>query len=100
MIQSRRAFLRGAGAVLITAPAIVRAASLMPVKAMSTHEELMALLYARMRECERLTREMMNRNLYGDLCDITRQAFVPRLFTQIYAHSPLEMLVTSAPASD
>lgn len=32
MITSRRAFITGLGATLITAPAIVRAGSLMPVK--------------------------------------------------------------------
>ena len=35
MIQSRRLFLWGAGAALITAPAIVRASSLMQVKQMA-----------------------------------------------------------------
>jgi hypothetical protein len=34
MISSRRNFLLGAGAALLTAPAIVRSASLMPVKQM------------------------------------------------------------------
>ena len=34
MIQSRRSFLWGAGAALITAPAIVRASSLMQIKQM------------------------------------------------------------------
>lgn len=34
MITSRRTFLTGLGAALITAPAIVRAGSLMPVKQM------------------------------------------------------------------
>lgn len=34
MIQTRRGFIAGLGACLITAPAIVRAGSLMPVKVM------------------------------------------------------------------
>lgn len=54
---SRRGFLTGFGAVLITAPAIVRAGSLMPVKVFEsrmTVEELLAqhILYNRNSEQE------------------------------------------------
>lgn len=64
MITSRRSFLTGLGAVLITAPAIVRAGSLMPVKVMP------------------------QMSLYEELTVVTRQAFIPRLFVQVYTASP------------
>lgn len=77
MIQtSRRSFLVGAAATLITAPAIVRAASLMPVKAMPT---LLTL-----EDYERRILAPM----YEQLADITRRAFVPRLHVQLYVASP------------
>jgi hypothetical protein len=40
LLTSRRGFLTGLGAVLVAAPAIVRAGSLMPVKAMIETSEL------------------------------------------------------------
>ena len=86
IVSSRRGFLTRLIS-FVAAPAIVRASSLMPVKAlprMLTHEETMALL------CQ---------NLYGELSEVTRKAFVPRLFAQIYMRAPLggvdlERLVT------
>ena len=66
MIPSRRHFILGASATLITAPAVVRAASLMPVKVMPTEDALQALLAKRIAEAERLTREWMTYALYGD----------------------------------
>jgi hypothetical protein len=80
LITSRRSFITGLAA-LVAAPAIVRAASLMPVKAMPTAEELYRL---RMDEAYRITRENLSRSLYGDLVSATRRAFVPRLHVQIY----------------
>ena len=64
---SRRGFIAGLGA-LIAAPAIVRASSLMPVKALPAGSSCLSL--------------------YAELCDVTRKAFVPRLFIQLYAASP------------
>lgn len=43
---SRRSFLAGLGAVLVTAPAIVRAASIMPVKMMPVQGIVQELCYA------------------------------------------------------
>jgi hypothetical protein len=68
IIQSRRGFISGLGALFVAAPAIVRAASIMPVRAIRepTIEEINALLRARMDEAYRVTRESMARLLYGD----------------------------------
>lgn len=76
MIQSRRTFLTGLSASIIAAPAIVRAASLMPVRGIVQpimSPETIALAP----------------DLYSQLCDVTRRAFVPRLFVQVYDVSPL-----------
>lgn len=40
------------GLALLAAPAIVRASSLMPVKALSRHDQIMALLESRIRHAE------------------------------------------------
>jgi hypothetical protein len=65
--QSRRGFIAGLGALFVAAPAIVRAASIMPVKAIRqpTIEEISRLLHARMEEAYRITREQMARELFG-----------------------------------
>lgn len=72
MISSRRKFLTGLGAVLITAPVIVRAGSLMPVKAMAAETDIYALLAARIREATRIMRLNMTSILYGDPVDPAR----------------------------
>lgn len=74
---NRRSFLTGLTS-LIAAPAIVRVASIMPVKAMPSAEEAYAALA-----------KGMSNNLYGNLIDSTRAAFVPRLFVEIYRADPL-----------
>lgn len=89
MTPSRRSFLAGLGATLITAPAIVRAASLMPVKVMPSEVDLQALLNARMNECYEIMRKNMTHNLYGDLAQTTRDAFVPRLYASAYEYEEL-----------
>ena len=66
MILPRRSFLLGAAASLIAAPAIVRAASLMPVKQMRTVEDIYALLAERINEAHRLMAESLSRTLYGE----------------------------------
>jgi hypothetical protein len=71
LTPSRRSFITGMAA-LIAAPAIVRASSLMPVRGIIMDA---APQYAA-------------GSLYGELCAVTRQAFVPRLFVQIWASSP------------
>ena len=65
MIQSRRSFLIGAAATLITAPAIVRASSIMPVKAMPTDAELLVLLKRQLDEMVRVTAQAVANSLYG-----------------------------------
>lgn len=77
---SRRGLI-GSLISLAAAPAIVRASSLMPIKAMLSDAELLQL---RLNAAYAVARENMNRQLYGDLVDITRKAFAPRLFVQLY----------------
>ncbi len=72
---SRRGFLAGVGAALITAPAIVRASSLMAVKAMEDEFGL-----------ERLITESPTWPFDSALI---RRAFLPRLFVQLYEQSPI-----------
>ena len=66
MIIERRKFLIGAAASLIAAPAIVRAASLMPVKAMPAVADLEALLKQRIIEAQVAVVKNMTWCLYGD----------------------------------
>lgn len=75
IVSSRRGFLTGLIS-FVAAPAIVRASSLMPVKALPlelTHEETVALL---------------RQDLYSELSAVTRKAFIPRLFAQVYKGAP------------
>ena len=72
MIQSsRRSFLTGLASI-IAVPAIVRVSSLMPIRGIIMNSVLM-------------TRGVP---VWADLCDVTRQAFVPRLFIQLYETDP------------
>jgi len=71
--MDRRSFLRGALSAL-AAPAIVKCTSLMPVRGI-----IMPVRPVLIRS-----------TVYEDLVDITRRAFVPRLFLQLrYDESPL-----------
>lgn len=70
---SRRGFLAGLGAVLITAPAIVRASSIMPVRQM--------LILGPGDRMPYLASPM-------DIAAVTRRAFMPRIYVQIYEQSP------------
>lgn len=73
---SRRGFLSGLGAALITAPAIVRATSLMPVKALEQDIGLEALIDPGNTYPEDATLEK--------LIAVTRRAFVPRLYVHLH----------------
>lgn len=72
MITSRRSFLTGLGAALITAPAVVRASSLMPVRGL-------------VMPVEQPLSIVMAPDMYAALCDATRRAFLPRLYDRITA---------------
>ncbi len=72
---TRRGFITGLGAFFCAAPAIVRATSLMPVRALEDCEFEYSGFYS-----------VFDRRA---LADVTRTAFVPRLFVQLYAASPL-----------
>jgi hypothetical protein len=74
---SRRGFLVGLGALF--APAIVRVESIMPVKALDVFETFSPLPVGQLPK-------MLS--LYEGLAAVTRQAFVPRLFVQMYFASP------------
>jgi hypothetical protein len=65
LLTSRRSFLIGLGAVLMAAPAIVRAGSLMPVRAepLLTIEKLLQL---HIDDCARVMGENISRIIYGD----------------------------------
>ena len=87
MTPSRRSFLTGL-ASLIAAPAIVRVTSLMPVKAMPSVEDINALLKARMDECYRITAQNLSDALYGNLTNMTRAGFAPRLHIKLVGDWP------------
>ena len=81
IVSSRRGFLTRLIS-FVAAPAIVRASSLMPVKALSAGKIPQGAF-----------------TLYDELSEVTRQAFVRRQFIQIYMRAPLggvdlERLVT------
>ena len=65
MLQ-RRGFLTGLWSALVCAPAIVRASSLMPVKAVAVDNSaaIMALLNRRMAEAERALIENINASFF------------------------------------
>lgn len=65
--------------MFVAAPAIVRAASIMPVKAIDVAEFEWSPFYT----------AYPVGSLYGELTEMTRAAFVPRLFQQIYFASPI-----------
>jgi hypothetical protein len=65
MISSRRGFLAGLVASAFAAPAIVRAASLMPVKAMPPVETLEELLRARMDDAYRVVARNIAAIMFG-----------------------------------
>lgn len=64
MSLSRRGFITGL-TLLVAAPAIVRAASLMPVKSMPNTVTL-EMLQQRMNAAYKVYSEALTRNLYGD----------------------------------
>ena len=71
---------------VLAAPAIVRAASLMPVRALSTvdWEGLATIPYL-----------LPGNGIpagWGPLCDVVRRALVPRLYVQVYKNPPLAYL--------
>lgn len=68
----------------------MRAGSLMPVKQMPSMEDLQALLRRRVDDAYSVMRDNLNRSLYGDLTEITRKAFLPRLHVQVYEWSSIE----------
>jgi hypothetical protein len=75
---ARRTFLAGLGALLVTAPAIVRATSIMPVKAYEPIDsnEIMRLLEQRLEHAqqilERNIKEYIDREVYGTRSNGTR----------------------------
>jgi hypothetical protein len=77
MSVSRRLFL-GHLFSAFAAPAIVRAGSLMPVKALDP------ILFA-----QNPWGTLLDPSLYGELVAVTRQIFVPTLFVQTYKAMPL-----------
>lgn len=66
MNLSRRKFFAGLAAA-IAAPAIVKASSLMPIKAVKVmpEEEILRLLQQRMADAHRVFADMMAQNLYS-----------------------------------
>lgn len=89
MILARRKFLTGLAAAF-AAPAIVKASSLMPVKAMPSEEELMALLNARMNDVYKVMAEAMSQMIYGDqnITPVRFTGFEPRLS---FPYQPLSL---------
>jgi hypothetical protein len=80
MIASRRGFLVGLGASLVAAPAIVRASSLMPVRAIKIPTEQEIWLFGEQPGLSPNAVEMTN---------LIRQTFLPRLAVQLYQELPL-----------
>jgi len=81
---SRRYFLTGLSAGVIAAPAIVRAASLMPIKALEREIGFDALLGPGDRAPYLTSLEEMMARLQS----VTRRAFLPRLNVQLYQSRP------------
>lgn len=74
---TRRGLLTSLGALLIAAPTIVRADSLMRIRHIVDPNCPPDSLY------------LMNADLVGEIAFIARTTFVPRLFAQMYQSSPI-----------
>lgn len=85
LVLPRRKFLAGLAGI-IAAPAIVRAASLMPVRAYDEME--FSGFFSRIP-----VDQMPDMALYQQLMEITRRAFVPRIWLSIQETSPLAELI-------
>lgn len=81
----RRKFLAGLAGI-IAAPAIVRAASIMPVR--SYDEMEFSGFFSRIP-----VDQLPDISLYQQLVVITRRAIVPRLYTDVFETSPLLKLI-------
>ena len=81
MTPSRRSFITGLAALVAT-PAIVRASSLMPVRGLIMD----------------VPKLVVNYDIYAELANVTRQAFVPRLYVQLYHASPMMALMAELQA--
>ena len=79
MEMNRRGFLRGLGATFIAAPAIVRASSLMAISApkMLTIRGVPIIWDSALGP------------IWAELSDITRQAFMPSVYKQIFFVNPI-----------
>ena len=66
MVSTRRSFLAGLGAALVAAPAIVRASSIMPVKALPPDAALQALLDQRLADAEAAFHRAVAETLFND----------------------------------
>jgi hypothetical protein len=86
IITSRRSFLTGLGSALITAPAIVHAGSLMPVRAW-VDGDFIPLLNG-----EPLTFD----GGWPALAEVTRNAFLPRRHVQLYKSFELRKMLEFA----
>jgi hypothetical protein len=75
---SRRGFLAGISSGLICAPAIVRASSLMQIRAIESVD------WAALENLD----QYAPGQLYAELQEITRKAFMPRLFVQLWKQTP------------
>lgn len=82
---SRRGFLFGLTASIIAAPAIVRAASLMPVRGIIAPISLdgVQLQFTQPSPFP----------VWQELAEITRQAFLPRMHRQLYSSTDLARML-------
>lgn len=81
--MNRRGFLTGIGA-LIAAPAVVKFASLMPVRGIIHPIPLIQPIPLD----------------YAELVRVTRQAMLPRLVAQVYRENPLVTLIRNGHFND
>jgi hypothetical protein len=88
---SRRGFFAGLGATLIAAPAIVRAGSLMPVKAYEFYGCDPAI-NASATICGRWD-DYSGQFVEMDEAAVVRRAFVPRLYVQLWKQTPLQSCI-------
>ena len=83
-MPTRRGFVRGLGALFVAAPAIVRATSLMPVRAID-------LEFGTGFEFSGILPDI--HNLRAEFTAVTRRAYVPKSFVQLYRSSPILKLL-------
>jgi hypothetical protein len=101
-VLHRRTFLTGLAASLIAAPAIVRAASLMPVRGIvqPTTEDIYKLLAQRIHDAQEIMKQNLAYALYGDPLNPQTVILTPAGARKTMEQWPYKSLAYAIPVLD